>query len=251
VNLRAWHASDIGRVRDANEDRFFGSPERGCFVVCDGMGGHSAGEVAAQLGCDAVSAWYPAGDLTEATARRCVDGAAMAVVQAAQRARREGQPGADMGSTLVLLGLQDGLAVVAHAGDSRCYLLRGESLTLLTRDHSVVEEATQRGVHPELLEMMKMSQGNIVTNALGGGYRGATSMSMPTQPGDAFLLCSDRLHGMISDTDIGGVMMQWRDVDWDVSEKRQTGLLDVADGLVAAANAAGGKDNVTVCVVVV
>lgn len=253
MTIKGWHATHVGRVREHNEDRFSGSCERGLFVVADGMGGHEAGEVAAQLAVLAVTSAWPTG-VTEAAARKAVDAAAMAVIEAATAARRRGTPGGNMGTTLVLLSLQPEAAIVCHVGDSRCYLLRGDEFTCLTRDHSVVEDAIQRNVDKELVEMMRATDGNLITNALGTGYRGATSMSMQPMRGDVFLLCSDGLHGMLTDEAIGTILKQWRPANWDVADNKPPlppgRPVDVAEALVAAANHAGGKDNVTVNIAV-
>ena len=253
MTLRGWHACEVGKVRQHNEDRFYGAPGRGLFVVCDGMGGHSAGEVAAELACKAVASAYPtAGPVTEATVRLVVDAAAMAVAQAALTARKHHTEGADMGATIVLLAIRDDGAIVAHAGDSRCYFLRAgtDVLSAVTKDHNVIEEAIGRGVTPELVELIRKTSGNLITNGIGMGYRGATSTTLhPIGTGDAFLLCSDGLHGMISDKEIVDIMVKWRAVGWETNQPSPWS--DVAEALCAAANEAGGKDNVTAAVVVV
>jgi len=243
--IRGWYACDIGKVREENQDRHYFNNKRGIFAIADGMGGHSGGSIAARAAILALADAYPDGRVTEASIRLAADAAAKAVQEAAKTA---GQAEANMGTTLVALAVQGDAAVVAHCGDSRCYRLRSGLFELLTKDHSVLQEAADRGASKQELDNMYFTHGGHITNALGRGYRGCTTQLVQLQLGDAFLLCSDGLNGMVSDGTIGGILSNWQVAGWQPNGGQWP---DVADALVGAANAAGGKDNVTVGVAVI
>ncbi|HET9986016.1 MAG TPA: Stp1/IreP family PP2C-type Ser/Thr phosphatase [Longimicrobiales bacterium] len=234
-------ATDRGRRRSSNEDAFVVRPELGFFVVADGMGGHAAGEVASRMAADTVTerflaarpATLSAGDLEAALAT---------ATSAANRAifeRGEREPDkAGMGTTLTALALlpDDGAWRIAHVGDSRAYRLRGGELTQLTTDHTWVQQQVDLGrLRPA--EARGHPFANIVTRALGIGATVEVDLEQgDARPGDVFLLCSDGLSGMV--TDRGIARMLAADLPPDAIVTR----------LVAAANRAGGDDNITAVV---
>jgi protein phosphatase len=234
--------TDVGRVRPGNEDAFFADNERGVFIVADGMGGHVAGEVASQIVtetvgpgvCAAIGNGLRAGELRDRVLE-LIEEANEAILQ-----RAETEPEKrGMGTTLTLLALvPDSKYLIEQVGDSRGYLLRDGVLNQITRDHTVVQQQVDRGaLTPEQARDHPLS--HILTRALGTESNvEADSFDDAAQSGDIFLLCSDGLSGMISDETIEAIL-----------STPANDLQDVADGLVDAANAAGGLDNVTAVVV--
>lgn len=227
----AWGArSDVGLVRGHNEDSYL--LRAPLFVVCDGMGGHAAGEVASSIAVEAVGANMPevADDTLLGAA---VEAANQAVIDAGERG--EGSPG--MGCTASAVYIEGSQMAVAHVGDSRVYLLRNGALVRVTHDHSFVEELVDAGqitadearVHPSR---------SVVTRALGSDpdmY--ADHFTLEVQNGDRIIICSDGLSGMVPDSELEALAIS--------SALPQA----AADNLVSAALLAGGADNVTVIVV--
>ena len=227
----SWAArTDVGLVRGHNEDSYLvKSP---LFGVCDGMGGHAAGEVASALAVRAISEHAPEhaddpllGAAVEAANEAVIDGAATGV----------GKPG--MGCTASVAIIEDAHMAIAHVGDSRIYLLRAGTLVRLTHDHSYVEELVDAGeitadearVHPSR---------SIITRALGSDpdmY--ADHFSLDVERGDRIIVCSDGLSSMVRDGAIEALAVS------------SATAADCTDALVSAALAEGGHDNVTVIVV--
>lgn len=221
-------ASDVGRMRKANEDSYFVRVP--LFVVADGMGGAQAGEVASQI---AVDAFADPLDETLAPERRLA-----AAVQSANREIHDqslaDQSRQGMGTTLTSALLGDEELTLAHVGDSRAYRLRDGELTRLTTDHSLVGEMVRRGAITEA-EAEVHPQRSILTRALGPEREiEVDTLTHTVRDGDVYLLCSDGLTGMVSDAQIAEVAGS------DVP------LREVAEELIARANAAGGVDNITV-----
>ena len=196
--------SDTGLVRSANEDSFLvRSP---LFVVADGMGGASAGEIASSAAVEEFSAGLPAGDDPEQRLS--------AVVRAANRrinseaAANERQRG--MGTTITAALVGDGKVSIAHVGDSRAYLIRGDSMAQLTRDHTLVDELVREGRITED-EAANHPQRSIITRALGPEPDvDVDTATFDVEPGDVLLLCSDGLTGMVSDADLLGAVSSSR-----------------------------------------
>ncbi len=253
---RSAAASHRGRVRAANEDSFGICAEEGLFVVCDGMGGAAAGEVASRVAVDTVlraicSSLKPK---VPATA-----GAAVAGPEAADEAGSElpdllreavaeanhlvfSQASSDaklhgMGTTLVALLADKTRVWVAHVGDSRCYRYRAGELEQLTRDHSLVDEQVKLGQLTRE-EADRSPLRNVITRAVGSQRSVSTEIgAFATAAGDLFLLCSDGLTRELNDARIGTLLRETSDLDV------------ICQRLVESANDAGGRDNVT-CIVV-
>lgn len=228
---QTWAAvTDIGRVRTHNEDSVLAQPP--LFVVADGLGGHEAGEVASSIAVQTVRDHSPKRADANALAR-----AVKAANREVIRAAREGIGRAGMGTTLTA-ALVDGRRIaIAHVGDSRAYLMQGPHLMQLTDDHSMVAEMIRRG---ELTEAESRVHPNrsIITRALGtDANMTADAFEVLAQPGDRLLICSDGLTGMLEDQRIGDLLTAYRDPEV------------TAKALVAAANDAGGGDNITVVIV--
>lgn len=239
--------TDVGRQREHNEDQILIREDLGLFAVCDGMGGHQAGEVASALAATVIEGFFERHALTAffegdhddllAGARRLTRAvtSANAEVHTVSRSRAEHR---GMGTTVVAAYVQPGVETVhvAHLGDSRCYRLRAGKLEQLTRDHSLINELSDlKGVLGER-ELARLPR-NVVTRALGldEGVK-VDVRSDDLADGDVFLLCSDGLTGMVSDDEIAEVLGFTPDAR------------EAAELLVAMANEAGGTDNVSVVV---
>ncbi|MDO8211443.1 Stp1/IreP family PP2C-type Ser/Thr phosphatase [Conexibacter sp. CPCC 206217] len=223
-----FEKSDTGLARRANEDNFFArSP---LFVVADGMGGAQAGEVASKLAADTFAPGLPEGGTTE-------ERLATRVLEANARIHKLSQEDRDragMGTTLTAAYLDGEELSVAHVGDSRAYLWREGELTRLTRDHSLVDELVRRGKLTEE-EAAEHPQRSIITRALGPEPDvEVDTRTYRAQADDILLLCSDGLTSMISEQLIAGIL------------RGAEGLEAAGRELVDAANAAGGRDNITV-----
>jgi len=227
---RVAGATDTGRRRVRNEDAYVCAPP--LFAVADGMGGARAGEIAARLAAAALEE-VDAGALGQ-------DGMEALIAEANRRIweRAVSDPTtAGMGTTVTaaLVDAARGHVTVGHVGDSRAYLVRGDSLEQLTTDHSLVAELVQSGVlTPE--EAERHPQRSAITRALGTEPTvEVESFTVEAIPGDLFLLCSDGLSVMLADGEI-----------LEAIDRSERDPAAAADALVAAANARGGEDNVTV-----
>jgi protein phosphatase len=227
----SWGArSDVGLVRSHNEDSFL--IRTPCFAVCDGMGGHAAGEVASSIAVETIGEKAPA-TADDTLLGAAIEAANQAVIKGAEEGR--GKPG--MGCTASAALIDGNRMAIAHVGDSRIYLLHAGTLVRVTRDHSYVEELVDAGqitadearVHPSR---------SIITRALGSDpdmY--ADHFSIEVSNGDRVILCSDGLSSMVPDSEIESLAVS--------SATPQ----QAANNLVSAALTAGGADNITVIVV--
>lgn len=223
-------ASDTGLVRLGNEDAFLMEPP--LFAVADGLGGHRAGEVASTIAVETLFAHAPKQADAKGLAR-AIRAANAAIIEAAEEGRgREG-----MGTTLTAAMVQGTRIALAHVGDSRAYLLARGELVQLTEDHSLVADMVRSGtltaeaarVHPNR---------SVITRALGSDPNMvADALEVDAAPGDRLLLCTDGLSGMVDDAAIAEVLRAAPSPKAAVAR------------LIAAANDAGGHDNVTVVVV--
>ncbi len=243
--------SHPGRVRKGNEDVCAASPEHGVFVVCDGMGGAAAGEVASALASQTFMRMLTPGEgegSSDATPEARLEAAIQAANQAVhEQAHREpGMKG--MGTTLVALLFQPGSdqasasLTLAHVGDSRCYLFRSGAFSQLTADHSLVEEQLRMGeITAAQAEFHPMR--NIITRAIGSQPHVQPDIRpLEPQPGDLYLLASDGLTRDLTDKEVAQTFNRATAgkalAELDLSSLCQT--------LIDQANDAGGGDNVTV-----
>ena len=224
--VRFGSRTDIGCVREHNEDSLVVQPS--LFVVCDGMGGQSAGEVASEIAIDVVSRRAPRVPDAEALGQ-AVEEANLAIIRAA----RNGIGSQGMGTTCTAAVLQGTRLVIAQVGDSRAYLLHNGHLQQLTRDHSLVADLVESGqISAE--EARTHPQRSVITRALGSDPRMQCDLyELNIAEGDRLLLCSDGLYSMVEDGQIEHVMNAHPDAQ------------RAADALAEAAIAAGGHDNVT------
>ena len=245
--IEAYGQTDVGRRRKLNEDNLVVDTEASLYAVCDGMGGHNAGEVASRMAVEALEAFiqkshkekeitWPYGLETELSfdgnrLKTAIKLANKRVYKAADN--REDYTG--MGTTAVAALVSEDVLTVGSAGDSRCYLLSGGKLTQLTRDDSWVSAAWAEGIlTPEEIERHPLK--NVITKAVGAKDNiDIDIVEHRLEPGDVALLCSDGLHGMLHDDQILALLNPVPD-----------SLEQAAQALIDAANEAGGKDNVSV-----
>jgi len=232
VKLNVGTRSDVGKVRQANEDSFIASEP--LFVVADGMGGHLAGDVASATAVGVITDNAPSASIDEPESLS-------SLVRAANRAIWE-KARADpslrgMGTTCTLLMVGDGRAEIAHVGDSRAYLLRDGELTQLTEDHTLVSRMVKEGRLREE-EAAHHPQRSIITRALGVDADVEVDLEpIELAPGDRLLLNSDGLTSMVEPERVKQVLLDESDAQ------------AAADRLVTIANDAGGEDNITVVVI--
>lgn len=246
--IEAFGKTDVGRRRKLNEDNLLIDRDTDLYAVCDGMGGHNAGEVASKMAIETLHAFIAKShgeekDITwpyglephlsfEANRlKTAIKLANKRVYKAADN--REDYTG--MGTTLVAALVNEATLTVGNAGDSRCYLVRDGKLSQLTRDDSWVSAAWAEGILSSD-EIDHHPLRNVITKAVGA----KDNLDLETTEhklasGDVVLLCSDGLHGMITDDRILALL-----------HPLPGGLEKAADALIDAANEAGGKDNVSV-----
>ena len=244
MRLKVGAATSVGRVRPINEDAFLARPELGLFVVCDGMGGAAAGEVASRLAIDTISAHINGGTPPAGTQRGFQPRTALLgqAVESANRAIIERASGdaehAGMGTTVVGTWLADGMASIAHVGDSRAYVSNQEGFEGLTADHSLVEAQVQAGLI-DREQSLKSEHQNILLRALGRDPDLRVELNeVLIAPGSRLLLCTDGLTRMVNDASLARTLDHFRGNPQGACED-----------LIRQANDAGGPDNITVLIV--
>jgi serine/threonine protein phosphatase PrpC len=246
LTLEVAGRTDVGRVRPSNEDNFGFDQQLGIFVVCDGMGGHAAGEVASQIAVDSILTYF-----RERTPRP-EDNAVLADAPVGARLLAEAVKKANdaileyaeahkntsgMGTTLVAARFSNGVCSIAHVGDSRIYLFREGQLLQLTEDHSLVMEQVRRGMLT-LEEAKHSSVQNIITRALGTEESTLPDLGeFPAQDGDVLLMTTDGVLRHVADQEMCTILLQLPSLE------------AACQTLIDAANEGGGEDNAT-CVLV-
>jgi serine/threonine protein phosphatase PrpC len=252
ITLSVGHRSDVGQERSLNEDslltlgvspvyRSAGAP-LGLFAVADGMGGHSAGDVASRLAIQALEQ-QAVSDLLSPTSsdkslpdpHQWVEATMLTANQSVYEQRKVA--GTDMGTTLVLALIVGDMATIGNVGDSRAYLLSNEGIIQITTDHSLVERLVATGQITRE-EAAFHPQRNVIYRVIGDKPRVEPDVfKQRLAPGKALLLCSDGLSNMVPDEQIWHI---WRS---------SAGPQEACDRLVQTANQAGGIDNITVVIV--
>lgn len=244
--------TDVGRQRSVNEDAFLVDDELGLYVVADGMGGHSAGEIASAEAIETLHNMVrsnrevlariddmPADGGPRTSRRPPTMYRALRILESAIQAATymvfglsENNPDRrGMGTTLSVLYIRGGFALTAQVGDSRVYRVTDGHVEQMTEDHTLIAWQLKRGlITPE--EARVSRQKNVITRAVGSrDYVQVDTNYAAVQPGDAFLVCSDGLHGYLSDDDILEIMRH-------TPEEATQHLIDLA-------NRRGGRDNIT------
>ncbi len=237
--MKTFSISDIGKNREMNQDYMYTSENAvgnlpNLFIVADGMGGHKAGEFASRYTVDTIVESIRASKETEPICliREAIQTANAKLIEKSH----EDASMSGMGTTVVVVTVINGKAVVANVGDSRMYVI-GKEIVQITRDHSLVEEMVRMGElakdaakdHPDK---------NIITRAVGATENiDVDFFEVELFPQDYILMCSDGLTNMVEDEDIRTIVHSQRDVAERVEK------------LVEAANNNGGRDNITVIVI--
>ncbi len=247
---KAVGKTDIGLVRTGNEDYLQLDPQNNVFAVCDGMGGHAAGEVASMTAAEIISTSFShfQKELLEDKALafgRTVPDTGTILVQSIRLANREIYNRAQtdsalsgMGTTIVALSLEADYMSIVHVGDSRAYKIEERELVQLTKDHSWVQEM-QDSQRINLSEADVSVGKNVITRAL--GVRQDVEVDyrlLKVKAGDKFMLCSDGLCGFADNDEI-----------FDVIKRAEGNIEKITDLLVKMANDRGGMDNVTIAVI--
>ena len=247
--FESFGMSDVGRKRVNNEDAFAIRADNDLYIVADGMGGHSSGEIAAQLAVREILAFFdatpPSEDATwpyeydenlsfEANRLRTAIAAANDRIQAYAAGHPESR---GMGTTGVAALFNGERAVISHVGDSRAYLLSDGQLDILTMDHSWVGEQVRQGFLTEQ-EAEQHPFRNVITKALGTREQAQGDVAeLAMAQGSRLLLCTDGLNSMVRDEEIKEILAG------------TTGLEGTCRRLVDLANEKGGEDNITVVLV--
>jgi serine/threonine protein phosphatase PrpC len=252
VRTRSFAESDVGRRREINEDCFHRDDSLGFYVVADGVGGHSKGEVASQEAVEQLVMWVRGRRAElDALAARVKEGDHEArwdirqlleagVKSACYMVFSMGELDPEkrgMSTTMSCVYVNGGSCYAAHVGDSRVYRVRGGEVLQLTEDHTLINYKVKRGlISPE--EAETMSGKNVITRAVGHkDYVQVDTADLDAAPGDRFFLCTDGMHGYL-------------EAPGEIAELIGEGALeDGVSAAVALANSRGGKDNITVVAV--
>jgi serine/threonine protein phosphatase PrpC len=245
--LESFGLSDVGRRRKLNEDNILVDPETNLYAVCDGMGGHNAGEVASKMAIETLESFiqkshkekeitWPYGlDVNLSFDGNRLKTAIKLANKRVWKAADNREDYTGMGTTLVAAVVSGTAMTVGSVGDSRCYRIREGKLDQLTTDDSWVSAAWAEGILSSD-EIDKHPLRNVITKAVGAkdGLEVDVSEHVLAK-GDIILICSDGLHSMINDAAILAAVTPFPET-----------LKEAAEKLIAAANEAGGKDNVSV-----
>jgi len=239
VHITCAGRSDVGIIRSGNEDNYLMVPDRGIFIVADGMGGHAAGEVASEMAVRHIARELGSlkglGDEEVAERMRLAIRTANGAIF--QRTLTEHDK-RGMGTTVSALVLYDARFLIGQVGDSRAYLLREGKLTQVTKDHSYVQEQVDAGyLTPEQARTHPYS--NVITRCVGANSDVSPDIYVGSvKPKDLFLLASDGLTGMLEDPELHEIL------------KSDVGLpQEQVDQLINEANRHGGLDNITAILV--
>lgn len=245
MRLKVGAATSVGKVRPINEDAYLVQADQGLFVVCDGMGGSAAGEVASLLAVQTISAYVTNGSGGDQQGTRgfqprtsqlgrAIEAANHAIIERAS----SDQDQAGMGTTVVSMWYGDGLASIAHVGDSRAYLCNQRGFEALTSDHSLVEAQVKAGLI-DREQSLKSEHQNILLRALGREPDLEVELNETAIAiGDRVLLCTDGLTRTVTDEGLASTL-----------DRHRGNPQAACDDLIAQANDNGGPDNVTAVVV--
>ena len=249
MNIDVVSRTDVGRVRTNNEDNFLADTTLGLYVVCDGMGGHNAGEVASKICCDVIRKEMQASlylrnkyqstrktsDLK--TLRRAVEDAVQAACKEIFKQANRSSEQAGMGTTCTMIFLaSETKAILAHVGDSRLYMMRDEAVHQLSEDHTYVGELVKRGALSQE-QARNHPQGNVLSRAMGVQATVAIdTMAFDYDPGDTLFLCSDGVYNYYQETRELGAFLGNSDLNVAVAH------------IIDRALERGGHDNCTAIV---
>ncbi|MGI5920297.1 MAG: Stp1/IreP family PP2C-type Ser/Thr phosphatase [Syntrophomonadaceae bacterium] len=235
--MNAVGMSNIGLVRQNNEDSFLVNVEKGLFAVCDGMGGHKGGEVASSLAIQCIE---------NSADFNTIDEARVALTSAVEKANaviyKQGRENPDlheMGTTVTAAAIIDNQMVVVHVGDSSLYLIHDDSVSKITRDHTLAERMVVEGLL-QREEIRRNAYNHILTRAVGTSENIVIDVFVSDiNQGDRILLCTDGLTDLVEDQDIKEFLADQHD------------LAQAAQNLINLALSRGGHDNITTVLVTV
>ena len=236
ITIRSSGLTDVGQVRENNEDAWKMDPEHNVFVLADGMGGHSAGEIASQETVDRYTSIIISkkSEISLQNANQIMLEVIQEVNKSVFRLARADRELRGMGTTLCSALFVDETMFFAHVGDSRIYRFRDLSLEQLTEDHSLVQELLDLG-ELNTRQANEFTQRNIITKAIGTELEvEPTINSCCVIPGDIVMMCSDGLSDLLSNREIEKILKLTADIDQKV------------ELFVQSANRRGGQDNITV-----
>lgn len=245
MKIRTWGATDIGRLRESNEDSFLLAPDLGLAAVADGMGGRLRGDVASQLACNVLKETLTAnravfdlyrrspGEVGRTAVLATLENALQRACEEVHRAARDiGGDGGSMGTTMEALVVVGSTAFLAHVGDSRVYLIRGHEAHQLTQDHSLIQQRLRDGLITT--EQARRSRNkNVITRALGVFPSVMVdTLTFDLDVGDRLLLCSDGLYKYVG----------LRELEFNLSGAVGP---ETVSRLIDLAVQRGGRDNIT------
>lgn len=248
IEVSTWGLTDVGNVRNVNEDGILIQPELGLYAIADGMGGHPAGEIASRVALQTLSEHLKghkdvlqrvaeerskAAELLPSMADAAFQAASMNVFEQARKLRPSS--GQTVASTLTMMLVIGNRGVIAHVGDSRIYLLRDKQIYLITEDHNHLQVLVKNGLDPR--NAARVPNARALTRAIGPQPRvEVDTLSFVPLPEDIYLLCTDGLHALLSREEVGSILG---------SEPLET----ASERFIALAKERGAPDNVS-CIVV-
>jgi protein phosphatase len=250
MHFESFAASDTGQVRQLNEDSLLANEREGVFLVADGMGGLSKGDVASRIAVETVNRFITESRTEDITwpikpqdqysmeENRFLAAISLANWSVYSEFLRDNRNSA-MGTTLVGLLVDKEMAIVTNIGDSRVYLIRNDTIQQVTEDHSLVMDEVRKG-NMTLEEARLHPQRHVINRALGIAETARVDISsIALQEGDLFLLCSDGLSDMLTDEELLAI-----------TRSNPAGALrELGEQMVSAANEKGGKDNISLVLV--
>lgn len=238
--IKAFGDTHTGKVRSHNEDAYGMYPDLSLFILADGLGGHAGGEVASRLAVevlkDKINSNYNIFREVRSNIINAIKNANTRIILEASKDNSLH----DMGTTIVVVKVENDMAIVAHVGDSRAYLVREDKITQITKDHTVAEEYIRAGLlTPE--EAVYSPYKSVISRALGiSNDVGVEISDVQLRHGDTLLLCTDGLTNMLQDRDILSAVMELMPSPEKITER-----------LINQANKNGGIDNITVIAICV
>lgn len=246
MKLIAAGITNVGMKRSHNEDSFFIVEDEGLHIIADGMGGHSSGEIASRMAVETVANFFKSTSNDDEVTwpfkmdkgrdyqeNRLVTSIKLANLRIYESAQREAKY-RGMGTTIVSVLFKNDEIIIAHVGDSRCYLISGREIRQITEDHSLLNDYIKaKKLTPEELE--NFPHKNVIVRALGMKETVQVDINrIKPKPQDIFLLCTDGLSGMVKDEEMRDIILANRD-----------NLEKANDLLITRANENGGLDNIT------
>lgn len=238
--METYAETCVGKIRHNNEDNILKLDEQiGCldnlYIVCDGMGGHNAGEIASQLAIQYFIDYLKTNKVDLDTKGIIMDGIFSANQKVYKKSFEDDKRG--MGTTMTICTFKDEKAYIGHVGDSRIYLLRDEKLIQLTNDHTYVNEMVQKGLMTKEQALVDKNR-NIITRAIGiDSTVMVDTLEVDIKVGDIVMLCSDGLSGLSSDVEIKDILI------------KESNIEQKSKDLINSAMQNGGADNISVILI--